>query len=723
MENENENESSSANVLDIVNEHTKNESSSNFTEPQREVLYPRKLERPPFNKKERGFCCREGCNNEVYRRKKNFESYCSRDCYWEEVNKLEKTQITILDENDLAYIRVARRFNKSLKTSKNIKAILRLQMPFYLVQRHLEYKEKVAKEKRGCELKDVTHRMYHGTKITRKNHVGLENIDEYHAFCTERTCGLCGITFCGNKISYSNFVHLGNLMWFANDPKTSSYYCGYNEPINAMFVVDVVAPDFLPILTVNKDEADEELQDSRIYVYSKLIKAQKQLPTPPPSGPNTPHIVSSCSVQGCNQYTSTGHNNYCAQHSLSHASRQLRTPDHAQYNNNNNNYSNNQKHLSEPIVNVQNSRQPSPNRQNNRQSEPSFPTNLHTQQHFIRNNGSSPPLSYNSPPSSTTSPCIDPSCQKPKYKDIQGRIYNLCAGLVCATSGRSSTSFIPNVQNQNALQNGQRQQIPKCKNPGCNFSCSINSNGHLQDTCGSPNCLPHRIPTILKPHAHTKHPMVLASAILGPIDNGRKCANPSCGKTAFTDPNNPNKFEAFCSNRCFWLEVSTLTKTKLTTLPRNDADYARIVGSFELPSVTIKGILRIQMPKSIAHPHLELRKAMANNINVDPALITHRLYHGTNVKCGPLGIIHGGVFCNNPECGMCGIAREGNKSSKSKHNGYMFFTNRSQTAYQCAGQGKTKAIFVTDVLSIERNFNFVVNTDQATLPRFLILCE
>ncbi|CAG8494165.1 5634_t:CDS:2 [Ambispora leptoticha] len=631
---------------------------------EREVLYPRKLERPPIDKKEKGFCCREGCNNEVYRRKKFFESYCSRDCYWEEVNQLERTQITILDENDLAYIRVARRFNKRLKSSKKIKAILRLQMPHHLAQKHLEYKKNLAIEK-NCDVKDVTYRMYHGTKIAHRNHVGLGNIDTLHAFCTESTCGMCGITFYGNRISYSNFVHLGKLMWFANDPKTSSYYCGYSEPINAMFVVDIAASEFLPIITVNKDEFVNsnmyhqypQQQQRQQPAYSP--KGNPQLPTPPPSGPNT----------------------------------------------------------TQPNNNL-----PDPRRlsTNSIQSDSSI-------NYFNRK---SPTFTYSLPPS-PTSPnysmsCIEPNCQNNKYMDMQGKIYNYCGGIVCATTGRSaSTPFTPN---QNAFQNGQR--IPKCKKPGCNFRRRINPNGYLEDTCGSPNCLAkpniHQIPTILLPNGIAtltnpiNPPMVPASAIIGPIDSGRKCSNPTCDKSAFVDPKNPNHFQAFCTNRCFWLEVSTLTKTKLTTMPKDDMDYARIAKNVLIgfPSINIKGILRLQMSKSIAHAHLELRKAMASSVNVDPARITYRVYHGTNVKCGPLGIIHGGSLCNNQACGVCGIAREGNKSSKSKHDGSMFFTNNPQIAYQCAGQGKTKAIFVTDVLSIDPNFksNYAVNTNEYRYP-------
>ncbi|KAG9294358.1 hypothetical protein G9A89_001863 [Geosiphon pyriformis] len=277
---------------------------------------------------------------------------------------------------------------------------------------------------------------------------------------------------------------------------------------------------------------------------------------------------------------------------------------------------------------------------------------------------------------------------------------------------------------------------PKCGNSVCINPCSSEPNGNLSQFCAGSKCsseqsnrnyfdLTRRIPSILQPQSTKNTLMVPASAILGVIDSGRECANSSCHKPVYVDPKEPTKFHAFCNNRCYWIEVAQLNKTKVAVVDKNDVEYARILRPLlnGLPPNSIKAILRIQMSKNIAYQHLELRKAMGVDANIDPTYLTHRLYHGTNVACGTLGIIHGGTVCSNSQCGMCGILKEGNKSIKSKHQGSMFFTNHPQKAFQAGGNGKTKAIFIVDVLAPKYESELVINNDAASLPRYLILCE
>jgi hypothetical protein len=75
------------------------------------------------------------------------------------------------------------------------------------------------------------------------------------------------------------------------------------------------------------------------------------------------------------------------------------------------------------------------------------------------------------------------------------------------------------------------------------------------------------------------------------------------------------------------------------------------------------------MPDRIIKAHEAYKKQIAGNNPV--ANVTHRMFHGSHVACdakryyGPPGW----AYCNAADCGLCGIAQNGNSCAKSKYNG------------------------------------------------------
>ncbi|RHZ87802.1 hypothetical protein Glove_30g50 [Diversispora epigaea] len=189
--------------------------------------------------------------------------------------KILETHMIQLKDSDPKYLSIKESFIFN-NYQPNIQAILKLQMPTKLEKAHEKHKKKLAK-KIGKNVEDVTHKMYHGTtsafkcKLLTENNIKLDsmkaigeeitshNIDVIEEdpeivgpkeksklnFCNKEQCGACGISREGNRIKYARVGGLFTLfsrrrMWFARDPAVSLGFCGYNNDIKTMFVIDVI---------------------------------------------------------------------------------------------------------------------------------------------------------------------------------------------------------------------------------------------------------------------------------------------------------------------------------------------------------------------------------------------------------------------------------------------------------------------------------------------------
>jgi len=175
--------------------------------------------------------------------KKNHHSYCSPSCYWLECSTLTNTKLSLLNQNDLDYIRAHQRFLSMLPQAK-IMGIIRLQMPKYLVETHQNLKKQMAMQN-NLQLNAVTHKMFHGTRASCDP---LQYINRLSPTCSSG-CGLCGIVSNGNDVAFSRY---GGQMWFANNPSTSLGYCSGGNA-NAIFMVDVLSVSANSILIVSQN--------------------------------------------------------------------------------------------------------------------------------------------------------------------------------------------------------------------------------------------------------------------------------------------------------------------------------------------------------------------------------------------------------------------------------------------------------------------------------------
>ncbi|CAB4432834.1 unnamed protein product [Rhizophagus irregularis] len=186
--------------------------------------------------------------------------------------KIQKTEMILLNQNDPNYISVKSSFKGRPLSQSKILGIFELRMPTKLEKRHEAYKKNLSK-RTGKSIKEITHRMFHGTtsyctpeRFVEELSYSQENEEEeikerFHVerkFC-EKDCGLCGIVQQGNKTKYTKTKSLfkKNRMWFANDPCTSLYYCNgvVVKSVKTMFVVDVIKKAPKGILIVNKEKA------------------------------------------------------------------------------------------------------------------------------------------------------------------------------------------------------------------------------------------------------------------------------------------------------------------------------------------------------------------------------------------------------------------------------------------------------------------------------------
>ncbi|CAI2166546.1 8684_t:CDS:2 [Funneliformis geosporum] len=169
----------------------------------------------------------------------------------------------------------------------------------------------------------------------------------------------------------------------------------------------------------------------------------------------------------------------------------------------------------------------------------------------------------------------------------------------------------------------------------------------------------------------------------------------------------------------------TIKKTKMTTLSPTDKEYIEVKDFFSvgLPNKDILGIVRLQMPRNLIKAHEQYKKQTARLNNLTESEVSHRMFHGTRsaLGCEPQRFIDkkDAVFCK-PPCGVCGIAKEGNKTKFSRYTHQMWFASSSSTSQGYCSGSVVKVIFVEEVIAPAGNSILIVDKDAAALPKYLI---
>ncbi|GBB91988.1 hypothetical protein RclHR1_19490005 [Rhizophagus clarus] len=172
----------------------------------------------------------------------------------------------------------------------------------------------------------------------------------------------------------------------------------------------------------------------------------------------------------------------------------------------------------------------------------------------------------------------------------------------------------------------------------------------------------------------------------------------------------------------------TIRKTKLKTLSSKDEEYKKIKEFFQagLPNKTILGIIRLQMPTKLVKTHEQYKKELAQTNNLSESQICHRMFHGTKTAflCKPQHFVNNkcALFCKI-RCGVCGIVQEGNRAKYSRYNQRMWFASNSATSLSYCSGNNVKAMFVVDVVSPSPNSILIIDKDEATIPKYLIVFQ
>lgn len=277
--------------------------------------------------------------------------------------------------------------------------------------------------------------------------------------------------------------------------------------------------------------------------------------------------------------------------------------------------------------------------------------------------------------------CSRSGCSKPVYIENNGFAHPYC--------GKTCASFVLN-----------KLKLPqRCMNPSCSRQAYVDPTGIQYNYCGK---------TCARQHLNSEAP---------------HCTRSNCPRRAYTDPQDNKKFHSYCSPTCYWIECSTLTKTKMSLLKANDLDY---IGAHQrfismLPQAKVQAIFRLQMPKNLVDAHQNLKKQIAQQQNLPLNKVTHKMFHGTKSNCDPLQFLNRlSPLCSNG-CGLCGIVTQGNNTAYSRNSGQMWFANHASTSSGYCSGGSANVIFMVDVLAPTANSILIVGQNAATLPRFLIL--
>ncbi|CAG8456208.1 17781_t:CDS:2 [Funneliformis caledonium] len=170
----------------------------------------------------------------------------------------------------------------------------------------------------------------------------------------------------------------------------------------------------------------------------------------------------------------------------------------------------------------------------------------------------------------------------------------------------------------------------------------------------------------------------------------------------------------------------SIKKTKMTTLSPTDQEYNEVEKFFSvgLPHKEILGIVRLQMPRKLVKAHKQYKIQTSKVNNVPELNVCHKMFHGTKngLGCEPQRFIDQkkAGFCKKP-CGVCGIAKEGNKTKFSRYSHQMWFANSSSTSQGYCSNTSVKVIFVVDVIAPVGGSILIVDKDAATLPKYLIV--
>jgi len=175
-------------------------------------------------------------------------------------------------------------------------------------------------------------------------------------------------------------------------------------------------------------------------------------------------------------------------------------------------------------------------------------------------------------------------------------------------------------------------------------------------------------------------------------------------------------------------EPKIIKRTKLTTLSSKDKEYIEVQKFFHvgLPNKKIHGIVRLQMPTKLVETHEQFKKQVAQKHNLSESKVCHRMFHGTKTAmiCKPQHFVNNkcALFCKFG-CGVCGIIQEGNRKKYSHYTQRMWFANNSATSLSYCSGTTMKAMFVVDVVSPTANSILIIDHDEATIPKYLIVFQ
>ncbi|CAG8820835.1 39143_t:CDS:2 [Gigaspora margarita] len=165
--------------------------------------------------------------------------------------------------------------------------------------------------------------------------------------------------------------------------------------------------------------------------------------------------------------------------------------------------------------------------------------------------------------------------------------------------------------------------------------------------------------------------------------------------------------------------LPNVENTQMTVLNDQDQDYIIVKRMFfsDIPRAEIKGIIRLDMPTKLIKSHEKFKKKIAKKSGLKTENITHSMFHGTtsSFDCNPERFLQGNrEFCKKG-CGVCGIAKQGNKKKYSKHskisNDYTNVNSHIQV------------MFIVDVVADKHDWIIVARKNKATLPRFMIIFD
>ncbi|CAG8448636.1 3936_t:CDS:2 [Scutellospora calospora] len=149
-------------------------------------------------------------------------------------------------------------------------------------------------------------------------------------------------------------------------------------------------------------------------------------------------------------------------------------------------------------------------------------------------------------------------------------------------------------------------------------------------------------------------------------------------------------------------------KTIIQELKAGDESYEEVKKTFQqgLPANSIIGIFQLQMPTKLVNGHEAYKNKFAKNLKKSKDNVTFKMFHGTKHNCDPQRFIdkRKPKFCRS-NCGLCGIAQEGNQSKFSNYSGKMWFAVNSYTSLGYCGNINIKTMFVVDVIAERCNPN------------------